>query len=76
VAKKSLPWPLGINEWADEVAHSRGLEHWCATVPTTNLFWIRRDGVTYKPNFKEEIVAQLSKFGSENPMGAYVFGVE
>jgi hypothetical protein len=45
-------------------------------VPTTNLFWIRRDGVTYKPNFKEEIVAQLSKFDSENPMGAYVFGVE
>lgn len=76
MANKSLPWPLGINEWADELAHSLGLVHWCATVPTTNLFWIRRDGVVYKPNFKDGIAIQLRQFDAENPMGAYVFGVE
>ena len=72
---QELGWPLNINKEMDDHAIRHGLAHWNCTSKTSNVYWIRRDGLVHAVTFKENggYPAELRKIDTENSIDEFVF---
>lgn len=76
VERPVRPWPLGVCAEMDAHAERQGLAHWSATSPTSNEWWLRRDGLPHRCRWDKPggYPAELRELDLEEPPRPWVFG--
>lgn len=65
-------WPLGINPEMDRHANLMSLPHWSCVSPTSNEWWVRKDGLQHhafqRGHLDGSYYSELRKIDHEQPM--------